>query len=51
MVAELEKYLMILLVGNTEATIMKSEDVKALLASGDGTCTFYDSITTIRNLV
>ena len=29
------------LVGNTEAQIMKSEDVKALFgSSGDGTCTF-----------
>ena len=29
------------LVGNTEAQIMKSEDVKAtLVSSGDGTCTF-----------
>ncbi len=31
-----------------EATIMKSEDIKHFGPSGDGTCTFYDSITTIR---
>ena len=53
MAAELEKYhLMILifpLVGNTEATIMKSEDVKALLARQvKEPVRFYDSIATIQ---